>query len=358
MRKIYLFLFLLLMSQNNVFAKSEPLISIPVSTASSENVVTSAVKTQGLVSEVEDLAIIPPQKKTNHSKNDALNTVNKNKVQENLKKEKIVKSVPVPLPLVKAKVIKKNKPKKVKLKQLSNIILKPGVNEIIPVSRGHLNRIVTPFESPKIKTASDATISVENNVVYVVSDKSAPISLFLTPSDSEGEAISVTLIPKSIPPREITLAFAKSHQRKIKYRGKKKAKKWEQSQAYVETIKKIFRDISLGKIPPGYSFKENLEKGQGIFCDMDGFTIKTHQMLEGSDFIVLVGVLKNTSKSIREFDESSCSMENVLSVAVWPDVYLAPGQSSEIYVINRFAEDKASQGSLRPSLLTGASYDY
>lgn len=51
------------------------------------------------------------------------------------------------------------------------LLMTPGVNELIPVALGHLNRIVTPFESPQVRTTSDAQTQIKGNVVYVATDK-------------------------------------------------------------------------------------------------------------------------------------------------------------------------------------------
>ena len=48
----------------------------------------------------------------------------------------------------------------------TTLLMTPGVNELIPVALGHLNRIVTPFESPQVRTTSDAQTQIKGNVVY------------------------------------------------------------------------------------------------------------------------------------------------------------------------------------------------
>ena len=53
----------------------------------------------------------------------------------------------------------------------------PGVNEIIPVAVGHLNRIVTPFDKPHVRTVSQATTQIEGNVLYVATPDEIPVAL-------------------------------------------------------------------------------------------------------------------------------------------------------------------------------------
>src|SRR5690606_36848499 len=83
----------------------------------------------------------------------------------------------------------------------------PGVNELLPVALGHLNRIVTPFEHPVVTTVSNAQTQTKGRVVYVAPADEAPVTLYLTPGDNPEFALSLTLIPKRIPAREIRLSL-------------------------------------------------------------------------------------------------------------------------------------------------------
>ncbi|MCW0135697.1 hypothetical protein OIU89_26990 [Escherichia coli] len=88
-------------------------------------------------------------------------------------------------------------------------------------------------------------------MVYVATDKQYPVTIFITEKGSEAQALSLTMVPRRIPPREVFLkldggvgitgAFANT-----------KAETREQSQPYVETIRSVFRKIALGEVPQGY----------------------------------------------------------------------------------------------------------
>ena len=45
-------------------------------------------------------------------------------------------------------------------------------------------------------------------VVYVATTSDEPVTLFLTPEQSEAVALSLTLVPCGLPPRELTLLVA------------------------------------------------------------------------------------------------------------------------------------------------------
>ncbi|MDV5598775.1 hypothetical protein QM084_26625 [Klebsiella pneumoniae] len=76
------------------------------------------------------------------------------------------------------------------------------------------NRIVTPFSNPEIVSTSltGATdngqcgeVCIKENVVYVATDKQYPVTMFITEKGSEAQALSLTMVPRRIPPREVFL---------------------------------------------------------------------------------------------------------------------------------------------------------
>ena len=85
----------------------------------------------------------------------------------------------------------------------------PGVNQIIPLAIHHLNRIVTPFNDPEITTVSTVTTQIRQNVIYVGTADETPVSLYITEKGDEGAALSFTIMPQRITPREITLKLTR-----------------------------------------------------------------------------------------------------------------------------------------------------
>ena len=51
------------------------------------------------------------------------------------------------------------------------IQIKPGINELMPIAVGHLNRLVTPFDNPVVTTTSQATTSTKGKIVYVATSR-------------------------------------------------------------------------------------------------------------------------------------------------------------------------------------------
>lgn len=238
----------------------------------------------------------------------------------------------------------------------------PGVNEIIPVAVGHLNRIITPFEKPEVRTVSPATTQIEGNVLYVAPADETPVTLYVTPGGNEALALSLTLAPRRIPPREIRLTLGAEQYRKLgdlQGQGRRtpaSSKAMEEReytpQDYIADLKQTFRALALRRTPPGFSLREPVA-GETLRCEQPGLRVTTGQALEGRDWVILVGVVRNGGSSPVELDERSCagSGRETLAVAAWPKVLLAPGEASELYVAVRNQPDP--EAAARPSLLNG-----
>ena len=237
----------------------------------------------------------------------------------------------------------------------------PGVNEIIPVAVGHLNRIVTPFDKPHVRTVSQATTQSEGNVLYVATPDETPGALYITPGETEDFALSLTLAPRKIPPREVRLTLDAVHYQKLTSlqnvaglngQDGNSGNPSQSSQDYMADIKAVFRALALMRTPKGYALR-NPTGAETIHCSQPGLFTHTGQALEGRNRVLLVGVARNNGTSPLEIDERSCSDlgGDVLAVAAWPKVMLEPGEATELYVALRQTRDNDTTA--RPSLLDG-----
>ena len=52
---------------------------------------------------------------------------------------------------------------------------------MIEIAIDHLNRIVTPFANPVVRTVAAASTSVDGHVVYVATSTEEPLSLCISP---------------------------------------------------------------------------------------------------------------------------------------------------------------------------------
>lgn len=84
--------------------------------------------------------------------------------------------------------------------------------------------------------------------------------MFITEQGSEEQALSVTMIPREIPPREVFLEIAGGSAAQLNKNpgmvandsmreDNYEAESFERSMPYVETIRTMLREVALGKIP-------------------------------------------------------------------------------------------------------------
>lgn len=252
-----------------------------------------------------------------------------------------------------------------RVSQDSVLTMEPGVNQLIPIAINHPNRIVTPFGSPEVTSTSLSAgkdgacgeVCIKQNVIYVATDKAgAPVTMFINEKGNQNRALSLTMIPKRIPPREVFLKMEGQS-----YVGgaasqsfNTTAKKWERSQPYVETIRDAFRKLALGNVPAGYTLTQTPNNIAPPLCKQPGVNVsfKNGQMLAGHSLTIFVGVAENTGSRPLEFKEASCGDWDVAGVSAWPHSVLNPGQKTEVYVARKVVQGKAKT-SKRPALIGG-----
>lgn len=233
------------------------------------------------------------------------------------------------------------------INESSVLTMNPGVNQVIPIATGHPNRIVTPFSTPEVVSTSLSgmgadgecgEVCIKENVVYIATDKEHPVTMFVTEKGTEAQALSITMVPRRIPPREVFLKLNDDslYGGAMAY-GNAKAEAWERSQPYIETIRTVFRSLALGDVPKGYSVGKTPKNAQTPRCDHPSLDVDfaNGQFMSGHNISVYIGVAINTSNRPVEFKEAWCGNWDVAAVAVWPRNILEPGQRSEVFVAKK-----------------------
>ncbi len=242
----------------------------------------------------------------------------------------------------------------------SDITVMPGVTEIVPVALGQLNRIVTPFEHPELKTTSQAATRIDDGVVYLAPKSETPVGLYITEKGDESTAISITMIPKRIPPREIRLRLREGGMAGGYTAENNKARHWEEAYPYEETLRNILHAVALEKLPQGYSLGKGVPISRRSCLSREArragilYDFERGQTLAGANFDVIIGVAHNTGNAPVELKETWCANSGeVAAVAYWPEVVLEPNQATEVYVVRRHGSP-AARTVTRPSLLERA----
>ena len=231
------------------------------------------------------------------------------------------------------------------------ITVQEGTTEVITISRGYLNRIVTPFENPKLVTVNTIQFQKEGNSIFLSATGEAPVGVHIMSNDpTDTRNISLALVPRPIPPRTIELRWPNQVADPVVARiTAQRAVRWEESQPYVDGIMEMFALIARGEVPPGYALSPAAD---GMTCRIPGLAMSVGQRLTGSHLSVYVLRASNPGPSgIEILQHGGCASSRVLAVAPWPNAYLAPGESTELYVAVSNAPDPEPVNNLRPSLL-------
>lgn len=236
----------------------------------------------------------------------------------------------------------------------ASVTVVPGPNNIFPVALNYVNRIVTPFSSVGVSTSAGQGIEVRQNVVYVTPQSEAPITMFLTQHGDESVAVSVTLVPRLIPPVQIELRLPDEIRPvSLVQPHHDAAPAWRPGRSYLDGIRDLLREVAMDQMPSGYDLKPAGQKGLRLpVCAAPGFAVEFRrgQYLLGDPFEVFVGLVVNRSGAAAEFTESWCEGPGVVAVALSPAPMLLPGGTAEIYVVRREPPPEP-EVTPRPSLL-------
>jgi conjugal transfer pilus assembly protein TraK len=227
-----------------------------------------------------------------------------------------------------------------------DVTVTPGTTVLVEVAIGHLNRIVTPFDTPVVHTVSAASTQVEGAVVYVATDNADPVALYIADGPGGADALALTLAPRHVPPREIRLAVPNYRKGRPAATAGANALPTLANAAslsdgavggaaapYVAGIVELLRGMAQGRVPAGFTVKP----GSGPFkprCAAP-LKIKTTQLTAGAVSSVVTAALVNPSKNAIAVDQSTCTLDGhpLAASAAWPRKVLAPGEGTEVFLV-------------------------
>ncbi|MBF0609495.1 MAG: hypothetical protein G8345_00680 [Magnetococcales bacterium] len=203
----------------------------------------------------------------------------------------------------------------------------------VEVARGMVNRIVTPFATPRVVTSDPIEVTPEGASLFVVVNSESPVSLYVSSGDG-AEAWSLELVPSDVTPVEIRIVG----DRKAPVGGGQDGEPVSGDGGnHVRGLKYILQTLAKGDIPQGFTREKPLSSQ--VACVQRGVTFKIEQNLSGPTMNVFIVGANNVGTEAVLLDENACAgVERVLAVAAWPAQWLHAGDKTEVYVVTRTDE--------------------
>lgn len=234
-----------------------------------------------------------------------------------------------------------------------DITVKPGVTQMVKISKDYLNRLITPFPNPILPTVADIDYTISDNIVYITPKTDKPFSVFITDKSNQKDSISVLFVPDSILPREINFHLegydSKADFLTTDALAQIANMNGSTTDSYNQQIVNVMKNLAKGNIPNGYTLNE-LNKAKAPQCKFTLMDSNPMQMLETTNRRIFIYKVTNRAANTQSILENACYREGVVASAAYPYVNLEPNQSTEFYVlVNKdFQSDNMQQ---RPVLV-------
>lgn len=232
----------------------------------------------------------------------------------------------------------------------SDITVFPGRTELLPVAVGHLNRLQTPFAQPALRTsASDSAFNVEFDGSYVYVSATQPVTMFIHEKGHPDPAIGVSLIPRRIAPRQVSLSLppaqlrqadanraslVRSQTPELPLQNTRIGSRYQSGIPHVQRISTVLQTFGQGEIPRGF------RKGSGGFNGDDlcrtnvgvNFSFRTGQKYYDAEYVVLIG--RATSDRRRTLQEVWCAAHPATAaVSFYPRPVISKGKPTEVLIV-------------------------
>ena len=231
------------------------------------------------------------------------------------------------------------------------VTVDPGANAILELAIDHLNRIVTPFERPSVRTVSDLSTEVEGRVVYVATASDVPATLYISAGDAARTTIALTLAPRRVPPREIrlqvpgypvaqaqTAAEVPPEPASVALSPAHSAS-WQQPLPYLQTLTTALRDLARGEVPEGFR-RSAVRSGDRPRCTTKGLRVSDLEIHEGDQLRLLKATLRYSGQDRLEISSSDCRPRGtalIAAQATWPRTELRSGEETQLLLALREA---------------------
>lgn len=209
----------------------------------------------------------------------------------------------------------------------NNIRVRENATESVPVSMRYINRIATPFETPKVLEADGWEISKNGSSVFIKPNSANPAAIYITGEGKNDPTIGLVLVPQDIPPQTVSLQLDKTSKNKEAGGSSDDINK---ASSYSERIQMVMKSVALGKNISGYA--------QGplpsAVSRSEHLIIKPEKRYSGRVDDVYVYWIENIHETEVELDESLFYEDGVRAIAFYPEIRLAPGQGTRLFIMS------------------------
>lgn len=215
-----------------------------------------------------------------------------------------------------------------------NIVrINEGTNEIVYVALGFPNRISTPYDNPKAIWGTNVEFTVVGRDLYVIPDQETPIGVFVTDPTGTAPTASLTLIPRpGIPGQNILLTLEGGWRKPDAPESVKNAPPSD----YEDGLKKLLRQFVQGGIAAGFQ-EGTLRVGM---ARVGGILVTPEKVFTGTAFNVYRYRVENTGRDVMELNEPSFHEDGVRAVAFWPNVRIASGETTLVFIVADLPKDE------------------
>lgn len=263
-----------------------------------------------------------------------------------------------------------------------DVTVMPSEPVTIAVAVGRSNKVSFNFKELDIRTSNlTATILQDGGDLYIAPNSPEPIGLLIGEKGVPDTMINLLLLPVEVPPviaklrvqlssklereRSLFLANQEEKKRKAEEELKQLEKELNQSPtemdrsetAYIERIASLLKVVALEEIPQGFTLKLPNEIAEEDLYPCDSTKLlmyhKTIMQLESQREVIDIVKVTNDLNKVRSVEDEYCISEGVYAASTFKKSHLAPGESTEMYILrkNNFRKEQLRLNSRkRPSL--------
>lgn len=205
------------------------------------------------------------------------------------------------------------------------IEVSPGVTEVVKIARDYPSLIMTPFVDPQVVDGGKVKLVYAGSNVYVMPTGSDPEALFISDKDKPGVVVSLMVMPEDLPAQQITLQMAG-------YKGvpgQELGDQREKKDDYVSSLTDIMREVAQGTSPRGYT-ESRLYDTEAMMGTLSAIPDRRYS---GTDRDIFRYQLENRGGVSITVSEQSFYSKGVRSVALFPKIYLAPGDKTTLFIM-------------------------